>query len=213
MDAGDYDSDVLEMDEALEQEEAEEAYDQQEVDDMLDALIEETDEEYAEGRRGRHRGGQKQQQGVRTATGRTPYQPPVENGYVTQKQFKEAMGRVGEETRRNAEGIKTVNGRVGKLDNRVDGVVDVSKVHSKKIVSLDTRMKLDGALDFAQSFSVQTATDGSMNLVTDFSQILRGAVKNGALGEGKGALTNPWVVGGIGLVLRNPGIIGGLLTK
>jgi len=213
MAAGYYESGVMEADEALEQEEEEEAYDQQEVDDMLDALIEETDEDFSERHRNRNRNRGKQRQGVRTATGRTPYQEPVQNGYVTQKQFKEAMGRVGEETRRNAEGIKTVNARVGKLDNRVDGVVDVSKVQSKKIVSLDTRMKLDGALDFAASFSVQTATDGSMNLVTDFSQILRGAVKNGALGDGKGALSNPWVVGGIGMILRNPGIIGGLLTK
>jgi hypothetical protein len=149
---------------------------------------------------------------VTTARGGTPYRAPVEDGYVTQKQFKEAMGRVGEETRRNAEGIKTVNTRVGKLDGRVDDVVTVSKSHSKRIGTLDTRMKLDGALDFASSFALlPDATTGGQNLSINATQILRGVVKNGLLGDSKGALSNPWLVGGIGVLLNNPGIIGGIL--
>ena len=205
--AADYDSDIMESDEALEAYQEYEAYDT-EVDDMLDALMDETEQDLAERRR-RRRQQQQQRRGVRTATGRTPYQAPVESGYVTQKQFKEAMGRVGEETRRNAEGIKTVNTRLGTLDGRVSDVVTVSKSQSRKIGALNTRMKLDGALDFASSFTLNTTGD-AVNL--DLSQVLRGALKNGALGDGKGALSNPLVVGGIGFVLRNPGIISGLLT-
>ena len=51
-----------------------------------------------------------------------------------------------------------------------------------------------------------TATGFDLNL----TQVIRGVVKNGALGD-KGALANPWVVGGLAVLLNNPGIIGGLL--
>jgi len=201
MDQADYDSEAMDT-EAMEAEE-QEGYDQAEVNEMLDALIEEADMDLAE--RQSRRGGQRQ--GVRTATGRTPYRAPVQSGVVTQKQFQESMTRIGEEMKRNAEGIKTVNARVGKLDGRVDGVVAVNKVQSRKIGGLDTRMKLDSALDFASSVSTTAA-----GLTLDLTQVFRGVVKNGALGDGKGALSNPWVIGGIALVLRNPSIIGGLLT-
>jgi hypothetical protein len=214
MNGGDYDSDVLEMDESLDTDE-DEAYDQGEVDEMLDALIGEQDEDYAERRRRRSQNRKraaKQRKGVPTAKGRSAYQEPGEKGFVTQKQFKEALARVGEETKRNAEGIKTVNTRFGKLDSRIDGVVSVSTLQSGKIRSLDTRMRIDGALDFAQSFNIVTGDDNSLGLQPDFSQMLRGAVKNGVLGNGKGALSNPWVIGGIALVIRNPGIVGGLLA-
>ena len=199
----DEDYGVTEMDDA-----EDEAYDDQ-VDDMLDALMAESDDfsERARGRRGR---GRRKQRGVRTATGRSAYRAPTEHGYVTQKQFKEAMGRVGEENRRNAEGIKTVNTRLGKLDTRVDDVVSVATGQSKKISSFDTRMKLDAAFDFANSLAFDPA-GGVLNL--DLSQVLRGAVKNGVLGDGKGALSNPWLVGGIAVLLRNPGIIGGILGR
>ncbi|MEP6689609.1 MAG: hypothetical protein ABJD07_00555 [Gemmatimonadaceae bacterium] len=196
--AADYHFDVMDSDEALDGYQEGEAYDTEEVDDMLDALMSEADADFSERQTSRR---PRQRQGVRTATGRSAYQAPTDSGYVSQKQFKEAMSRVGDETRRNAEGIKTVNARM-------TDVVSVSKGHSRKIGSLDSRMKLDGALDFAQSLTLNTAT-GVMDL--DLSQILRGVVKNGALGDGKGALANPWLIGGIGVLLRNPGIIGGLL--
>jgi hypothetical protein len=195
-----------------------EAYDTQEVDAMLDSMMEEADSEFAEARRGRRH--QPQRRGVPTAKGGSAYRAPTEDGYVTQKQFKEALSRVGDETRRNAEGIKTVNARMGKLDSQVSDVVTVAKTHSKRINTLDTRMKLDGALDFATSFTLVqgTAAVGSTpavpaSLSLDASQLLRGVVKNGLLGDGKGALSNPWLVGGIGMLLKNPGIVGGLLTQ
>jgi hypothetical protein len=183
------------------------AYDTEEVDAMLDSMMDESETVFAESRhRRRH---QPQRRGVPTAKGGSAYRAPTEDGYVTQKQFKEALARVGDETRRNAEGIKTVNARIGKLDGRVDDVVTVAKTHNRRIGSLDTRMKLDGALDFASSFiyTAPTATTGGY-LTPDFTQLLRGAVKNGLLGDSKGALSNPWVVGGIGLALRT-----GLLTN
>jgi hypothetical protein len=215
MNSGDYHSDLLEMDETLDTDEEDESYDQEEVDDMLDALMEEEDEDYAERRRRRKQGrsrGRKQRKGVPTAKGRSTYREPVQTKDVSQRQLKDFADKAAEEDRRNAEGIKVVNDRLGKLDSRVDGMATVNELQTKRIRSLDTRLRLDGALDFASSFStVPGDTEGSLNLVTDFGQIFRGAVKNGALGGGKGALSNPWVVGGIGLVLKNPTIISGLL--
>jgi hypothetical protein len=211
MAAGYYSTDVLDFEEGLDMEEEDESY-EEEVDEMLDALLDESGEDLSEKRARRSKGRKNsRRKGVKTASGRSAYQTPTaENGPVTQKQFKEAMSRVGEETRRNAEGIKTVNARFGALDGRVDGVVTVSKAQSDKIRSLDSRMKIDGALDFASSFNV-VQTGSTVSLQPDLSQMLRGAVKNGVLGNGKGALANPWIVGGIALVLTKTDLVGGLL--
>jgi hypothetical protein len=201
-----------ESDEALDTYQESDSYDT-ETDEMLDSLLEEADEDITErSRKGKRRGRPPRRKGVPTAKGAQTYRSPAApGGYVTQQQFKEALGRVGQETKRNAEGIKTVNVRVGKLDGQVTDLATVSKSHSKRIGTIDTRMKMDGALDFASAFSMQTDTAGTTTLVPDFTQLLRGAVKNGVLGDGKGALSNPWVVGGIGLALR-PGFLGSILT-
>lgn len=200
-----------ESDEALDTEQESDTYDT-EVDETLDALLEEADEDITErSRRGRRRGRQPRRKGVPTAKGASSYRTPAgPGGYVTQQQFKEALGRVGAETRRNAEGIKTVNARVGKLDGQVTDLTTLSKSHNKRLGTLDNRMKIDGALDFASAFSVTTDASGNSTLTPDFTQLLRGAVKNGVLGDGKGALSNPWVVGGIGLALR-PGFLAGVI--
>ena len=200
-----------ESDEALDAYQEADAYDT-EVDATLDALLEEADADITErSRRGKRRGGQPRRKGVPTAKGASTYRSPSgPNGFVTQQQFKEALGRVGDETRRNAEGIKTVNARIGKIDGQVTDLTTVSKSHNKRIGTLDNRMKIDGALDFASAFNVSTDAAGNSTLTPDFTQLLRGAVKNGVLGDGKGALSNPWVVGGIGLALR-PGFLAGLI--
>jgi hypothetical protein len=44
-------------------------------------------------------------------------------------------------------------------------------------------------------------------------QLLRGSIKSGFIGEPKGALGNPAVIGGIGLLLQNPGILGQVLGR
>jgi len=180
----------------------EEDLDEDDLDDMLEALMDmaEDEEEDPIERRRRRRGRRRRRRGrrrrrVTTAKGRSAYRAPVLKNYVTQKQFKSALGRLGREDRRNAKGIKTVNIRVGKLNGRVDGVVSVNRVQSKHISKLNKQMQLDGALEFAGSYDPGS---GSIGLY----QLLKGAVKSGMLGDAKGAMGNPLLVGGIGLLLR-----------
>lgn len=193
---------TMELNESeAETESSDAAYDQEEVDSMLDALMEATDSEsFAErSRNGRSRS---RQRGVSAAQGRTAYrEPAATGGYVTQKQFKEALERVGTDTRRNAEGIKTLNTRINSLDGRVDSVVSAATVHAKSIAKIEKQLKIGGALEL-----VEALNNGGVNAF----QLLKAAAVSGMLGDGKGALGNPVVIGGIGLLLRNPGILGGL---
>ena len=192
--------DVMEMDETYpDVDEDIDNYGPSEVDEMLDGLVE-SDENFAERRRRRARRGRGKP--VPTAPGRNAYRSPATEGFVTQKQLKDALTRVGVDIKRNAVGIKTINTRLTGVNTRVDDVVTVSKVQSGKIGRLDRQMKVDGALELVQSFNA-----GGL----DAFQLLKGAVKSGFLGESKGALGNPLVIGGIGLVLRNPNILGGIL--
>jgi len=211
--------DIAEMDEDMDvelyDEDEGEEYEEDEVNEMLESLMSESigdEEDLAERRRRksrRHRRGRAKGRGVRTARGRSAYRAPLSRQYVTQIQLKNALGRVGKDVRRNALGIKSVSKKISGLDTRVDGVVSVNTVQSKHIRKLDKQMKLDGALDFAQSVSADT--EG--NLVLDLSQLLKGAVKSGMLGTGTGALSNPAVIGGLGFLLNNRQIFGGLLSS
>jgi hypothetical protein len=212
MAGGYYSADAIDFEEGLDMEAEDESY-AEEVDEMLDVLLDESDEDLSEKRARRNKARKNgRRKGVKTASGRSAYQAPAaENGPVTQKQFKEAMGRVGEETRRNAEGIKTVNDRFGRLDTRVDGVVSVSTLQSSKIRALDTQMKIDGALDLVQGFEI-TKVDGMMQLTPDLTHILKGVVKNGVLGNGKGALSNPWVIGAVAMTLKM-GVLDNLIAN
>lgn len=181
--------------------------DDEEINEMLEALMDEADEDedLAERRRRRSRRARgRRRRRVPTAKGRSAYRSPVAKGYVTQKQMKAALGRVGKDVRRNASGIKAVNMQLKKVDTRLSGVVTVNRVQSKRIAGIDKRIKMDGALDFAESFNAATS---EINLY----QVFKGAIKSGLLGDTKGALANPLVIGGIGLVLNNPGILGGFL--
>lgn len=183
------------------------------VDDMLDALMESDDEDYSErkkrglrGRRGRGAGRKPP-----TASGTPAYRPPTPQGPVTQTQLKEALARVGNDVRRNAEGIKTVNAQMGRLTNQVKEVVAINGVQGTRIGRLDRQMRLDGALDFATSFSLANDA-GTLSLVPNLPQLMRGALKTGMVGgDPKGALSNPLLIGGIGFLLNNPQIIGNLL--
>jgi hypothetical protein len=175
-----------------------------EMDEMLDGLVEARESDYSERRRrGRSRNGGAR--GVPTARGGSAYRTPAApGGFVTQKQLQEALGRVGADVKRNGEGIKAINARLSGLTTRVDDVVSVNRIQSRTIGKLDKQMKIDGALDLAESF-----TPGGISAF----QLLRGAVKSGLLGEGKGLLGNPLMIGAIGLFLNNPGILGGLLPR
>lgn len=136
------------------------------------------------------------------ARGKSAYRRPVSRKYVTQKQFKSSLGRVGTDIRRNAKGIKSIHGSMRKLGSRVDDVVSVNRVQSRHIGRLQRQAKIDGALELAGSFD-----NGSIDLI----QAFRGAVKLGLLGDTKGALGNPALIGAAALFLRNPQILGGLV--
>ncbi len=180
-----------------------EGYDVGEVDDMLESLIESNGNGLIERakRRGRNA---RRKKGVKTAQGKSAFREPVSGGFVSQKQFKEAMDRVGDDARRNAEGIKVVNDRVNALSGRVDGVVSVATLHSRALAKLEKRMKVAGALEFAAAYK-----NGSL----DGFQLLKGATAMGLLGDGKGALANPAVIGGLGFLLQNPATLGNILNR
>jgi hypothetical protein len=177
-------------------------YGTSEMDEMLDGLIESDYPERKRRSRGRRGGNSKP---VPAARGGSAYRPPAApGGAVTQKQLQDSLGRVASDVKRNGEGIKTINAKLGGLTTRVDDVVSVNRIQSRELGKLDKRLKIDGALDLAESFA-----PGGLSAF----QLLRGAVKSGFLGEGKGPLGNPLIIGGIGLILNNPGILGGLLPR
>lgn len=187
-----------------------EDYGGEDVDDVLDSLIESNGADFSERRRGGKRGrngkrGAAPARGVQTGSGQNAYRAPAnEGGTVTQKQLKDALARVGVDVRRNAEGIKTINTRLQTIGSRVDSVVAISDAHNKKIMRFDKQMQLDGTFEFVESL-----TPTGVNLY----QILKGAAKSGMLGDGTGALANPFVLGGLGLVLNNPALLSGLIPN
>jgi hypothetical protein len=194
-----YTENPVEFDEATEDVE----YLADEVDEMLDALIESDSDDLAERTRRRRpsRPGGGRRPPVRTATGTSAYRGPMAPGYVTQAQLKEALARVGTDMRRNAEGIKTVNAQLGRLTDQVRDVVTVNGLQNRRLSKLNKQMQLDAALDLAAAVTFDEG-GGRVNLF----QLLKGAIKSGALGEPKGALGNPLLIGGAGFLLNNPNI-------
>lgn len=203
--------DDMEMDFFDELDESDE--DEEDIDDMLDALMESEEgeaDDLADRRRRRRRGRRvrsRSRRGVRTAKGRSAYRAPVSKDYVTHSQLKSALARVGTDIRRNGMGIKTVNKRVAGFNRRVDGVVSVNRAQSKHIGQIKQQLKLDGALEFAEA--ITTNEDGILEL--NLLPLLKGAIKSGMIGKSKGALSNPALVGGLGFLLSNLEVIGGLL--
>lgn len=180
-----------------------EAYDSSEMDAMLDGLVEGySDYSERRGNSGR-RGGRTPNRGVTTAPGRNPYRPPQQQGYVTQKQLEEALTRVGVDIKRNAEGIKTINTRLNGITTRVDDVVSVNKIQSRELRKLDRRTQADAVLELVGSLQ----QNGGL---TAF-QAFKSAVGGGLIGDGTGTFGNPLVLGGIGLLLSNPNILGNIL--
>lgn len=108
----------------------------------------------------------------------------------------------GTEVQRNAQGIKAINDRITALDSKVNQAVGVIARDRAAIRKMEKLTKIDGALDLASSF------DGNS---LDVFQVVKGSFKSGFLGEPKGALGNPAVIGAIGLLLKNPGILGSVL--
>lgn len=183
------------------------------VDSMLDALMdaESESDSYAERKRGGHGRGRGHRPAPPTAKGDTAYRAPTPQGYVTHNQLKEALGRVGEDVRRNAAGIKSVNEQVGRISDQVKDVVAVNTAQSARIGRLDRQIRLDGVLDFATSFEL-TTTNGVASISPNLAQLLRGALKSGMIAaDSKAASSNPMVIGGLGFLLNNPQILGGIL--
>jgi hypothetical protein len=103
------------------------------------------------------------------------------------------------DAQRNGMGIKALNDRINALDTKVDQAVRVVAQDRAAVRKLEKLNKIDGALDLASSFNA-----GSI----DVFQVVKGSYKIGAFGEPKGALGNPVLIGAVGLLLRNPGILG-----
>jgi hypothetical protein len=198
--------DLVDFDDEPDYADLDEDYSGEEMDEMLDELIDSADsEDLAERRRRRQRSRARQRQKpVPTATGKSAYRTPGAGGLVTQKQLQDALTRVGADVKRNAAGIKTINGQLGGIRTRIDGVVTVNAAQSRAIAKLDRQMKIAGALEVVQAFE-----PGRL----DAFQLLKGAAASGVIGGGKGALGNPWVIGGLGLLLRNPAFLGGLTQQ
>jgi len=192
--------DEMELEDYPDVDEDVEDYGPSEVDEMLDGLVESAEDFSERKRRNKARGRGRGSKPVPTAPGRNAYRSPNESGYVTQKQLKEALTRVGVDIKRNATGIKTVNTRLNGITTRVDDVVSVSKTQSGRIRKLDKRTKNDAVLELVGSIQ---ANGG----LTAF-QAYKSAVGGGLIGEGEGAFGNPLVIGGIGLLLANPNILG-----
>jgi hypothetical protein len=108
------------------------------------------------------------------------------------------------DAQRNGQGIKALNDRLNALDAKLNQTVSVVAKDRAAVRRLEKLGKIDGALDLVSSF------DGTS---LDTFQLLRGSIKSGFLGEPKGALGNPAVIGAIGLLLRNPGILGQVLGR
>lgn len=198
---GDAYDDMVELDELSEVDEDVEDYGPGEVDEMLDGLVE-SDMQLAERKRRRRRG-RTPPKGVPTAPGRNAYRGPTESGPVTQKQLRDALTRVGVDIKRNATGIKTINTRLNGITRRVDDVVTVNGIQSREIGKLDRRSRADAVLELVGSLQ----QNGGL---TAF-QAFKSAVGGGLIGGGQGTFGNPLVLGGIGLLLSNPNILGNLL--
>jgi hypothetical protein len=201
MDDADY-GDSMEFIDDMDADEENYDADEAEVDQMLDALIE-SDEDMSE-RKKRQRRGRAKNRPVPAAKGTSAYREPAgSKQFVTQKQLETALARVGADVRRNATGIKTLNTRVGAVDRRVDGVVSVNTTQSAHIAKLDYQMRVDGALDLASAFNNQQLS---------LPSVFRGAVKSGLIGDKKGSLGSPLLIGVVAFVLQNnPNILGNLL--
>jgi hypothetical protein len=113
------------------------------------------------------------------------------------------------EAQRNGQGIKAINDRINALDSKVDQAVKAIAHERAAVRRLEKLGKIDGALDLAASLTSDPST-GAISI--DVFQVVKGSLKSGFLGEPKGALGNPALIGAAGLLLRNPGILGRVLN-
>ena len=114
------------------------------------------------------------------------------------------------EVQRNGQGIKAINDRINALDSKVDQAVKAVAQDRAAVRRLEKLGKIDGALDLAASVNSDPST-GAISI--DVFQVVKGSLKSGFLGEPKGALGNPVLIGAAGLLLRNPGLVGNIFGR
>lgn len=165
------------------------------VDEVLDALMDADDDDYSERRKPRR---------VRRVGKRTGGRKGGIFGPVPTARLRAYRG-LRYEVRRNGRGIRAVNRKVGRVNRRVGRAVAVNASQRRRIGKLDKRVKLDGALEFAESW------DGTQ---IDLFSVFKGAVKSGLLDDTKGIFASPAAIGGAGLLLNvlrnNPQGLGAL---
>ncbi len=177
-------------------------YDSGEVENVLEALME--NDELGERRRRRRRRVTPSVSAIPTAAAFTTTRRMEARGFVTRAEFIQATDELWTGEKRNAKGIRTLNTRLGRVSGQVTELAAVNAAQSQRIARLDKLLKLDGVLDLVEGVKVST-TDNKLEF--NFFQLLKGAVKVGALGDAKGFAGNPLVVGGAGLLLNNPDLL------
>lgn len=184
------------------------------VDDMLDAMIDsaeedEDPEEMADffwrkkkrkSKRYSRRGGRR----IPYSKGRSTYRKPRRSRYVTQPQLKVALAKVGKEHKRNALGIRSLNRKLSRTRSGIAANTKINRIQSTQISKINKLNKADGVLEFVAAYDTATQS-------VDAFQLLKGAVKSGMIGTGKGGLSNPYIIGGLGLLLNNSNLLGNLV--
>ena len=107
---------------------------------------------------------------------------------------------------RDGQGIKAINDRINALEGRVNEAVGVIARDRTDIIRETKLRKVNGAFELVQSLDPVTHN-------IDVFQVLKGSFQSGFFGEPKGALGNPAVIGAVGLLLRNPGLLGGVFGR
>lgn len=184
------------------------------VDDMLDAMVDSAEDDddpdemadffWRKKRRKSRRYKGRGRRRVPYSKGRSVYRKPRRSRYVTQPQLKVALAKVGKEHKRNALGIRSLNSKLGRARSGIAANAKINRIQSKQIGKINKINKADGVLEFVAAYD-------AANQSVDAFQLLKGAVKSGMIGTGKGGLSNPYIIGGLGLLLNNSNLLGNLV--
>lgn len=147
----------------------------------------------------------------RPARGRTPPIRPLLRQLPSQLPKKGGSCCIDPRVSRDLVTLKQQNAQQDRKLRDIEGLarknLSVNTLQTKSIGKIHKQMKLDGALDFASSIAMT-----SSGLEINLAHVLKGAIKSGMLGDPRGALGNPLVIGGLGVLLNNPSILSGLFA-
>lgn len=209
----DYDGDVYDDIDDLDDDDDDELYDSDydpdEAEDLIDDLLGEAADGYGDdlgdffwGKKKRRRRRRNRGRRVNRASRRRSYIPPASSRKVQQRQLKTITDAQDRKIARNASGIKTLTKSVNGMQRRVSGLVRVNTMQTSQIRALRTRLRTDAAIDVATAFEGENI---------DFGNIARAAAKFGAFD--KGAFSNPYLIGGLVLLLQRGNLLGNLFNK